>query len=97
MKVKQYKNGNLHLKLEKDDPGIGIIEKLYYNDDMYPVSDEYCISNFAMAADWAYNGGSDYFRITSYDLQELEEGKTIILHPLDADYVQEYILNNEEE
>ena len=97
MKVKQYKNGNLHLKLEKDDPGIGIIEKLYYNADMYPVSEEYYTYNFATASDWCYNGGSDYFSITSYDLQELEEGKTIILHPLYAAYLEEWILNNEEE
>jgi hypothetical protein len=94
--LKEFKNGNIHIKLEKDDTGIGVIEKLYYNYDMYPVNNEYCIGNFATAADWEYNGGHIYYRITSIDLYNLENGKTIILQPLPLKYVNEYILNNEE-
>ena len=93
--LKEFKNGNIHIKLEKDDTGLDIIEKLYINYDLYPVSEEYCISNFATAADWCYNGGSAYYRITSYDLIALEENKTVILHPLNWDYIEEYILNEE--
>jgi hypothetical protein len=55
--LKVFKNGNLHIKLEKDDPGLDIIEKLFFNYDLCPVCDEYCLSNYAMAADWSYNGG----------------------------------------
>ncbi|MGN1342050.1 MAG: hypothetical protein ACI4VL_02320 [Bacilli bacterium] len=92
--LKEYKNGNLHIKLENDDTGISVIEKLYYNYDLYPVNDEYCISNYMTASDYCYNGGSNYYRITGYDLLKLEEGKTIILYPLDDDYINEYILND---
>jgi hypothetical protein len=93
--LKVFKNNNIHIKLEKDDIGIGAIEKLYYNYDMYPVRDDYCIGNFAMAADWSYNGGWNYYTITSIDLVALEEGKTVILYPLDEEYINEYILNEE--
>ena len=92
--LKEFKNGNLHIKLEKDDTGLDVIEKLYFNYDLVPESDNYCISNYAMASDWSYNGGYNYYRITSYDLVDLESGKTVILYPLKRDYVQEYILND---
>lgn len=95
--LKEFKNGNLHIKLEKDDTGIDTIEKLYFNYDLHPESDEYCINNYATAADWSYNGGYNYYRITSYDLQDLENGKTVILYPLEDEYVNEYILNDMEE
>ena len=94
--LKEFKNGNLHLKLESDDTGIDVIEKLYFNYELVPESDEYCISNYATASDWSYNGGYNYYRITSYDLIALESGKTVILQPLKWDYVEEYILNDEE-
>ena len=90
--IKQFKNGNIHLKLEKDDSGLDVIEKLYFNYDMYPVGDEYCISNDMTAADWSYNGGSHYFRIMGCELFELDEGKTIILKPLPNEYIEEYLL-----
>ncbi len=93
--IKVFKNNNLHIKFEKDDSGNEAIEKLFLNYDLVPVSDEYCISNFAMAADWSYNGGWNYYRITSLDLVALEEGKTVILKPLDEEYINEYILNEE--
>ena len=93
--LKHFKNGNIHIKLEKEDVGLSVIEKLYFNYDLVPVSDDYCISNFATAADWAYNGGYNYYRITSYDLYNLEKGKTVILYPLDDKYINEYILTDE--
>ena len=92
--LKEFKNGNLHIKLEKDDAGLDVIEKLYFNYDLVPESDNYCISNYAMASDWSYNGGYNYYRIASYDLVDLESGKTVILYPLKWDYVQKYILND---
>lgn len=91
MKVTQFKNGNLHIRREKGDAGVDGIELLYFNADLYPVGEEYCISNYATAMDWSYNGGSDYYRITSYDLEDLENFKTIILKPLDDEYVKEFI------
>lgn len=94
--LKEFKNGNLHIKLEKDDTGLDVIEKLYFNYDLVPESDNYCLSNYAMASDWSYNGGYNYYRITSYDLVDLESSKTVILYPLKWDYVQEYILNDKE-
>lgn len=93
--LKQFKNGNLHIKIEKDDQGIGVIEKLYFNYDLYPIGEEYCINNYCMGSDWCYNGGSHYYRITSYDWAALEEGRTVILIPLDWDYIEEYILNED--
>lgn len=93
--LKEFKKGTIHIKLEKEDKGLSVIEKLYYNYDMFPVGEEYCISNYATAIDWSYNGGYNYYRITSYDLQRLEEGKTIILYPLPQDYINEYLLEEE--
>lgn len=95
--LKEFKNGNIHLKLEKDDVGIDTIEKLYFNYDLHPESEEYCISNYATACDWCYNGGYNYYTITSYDLQDLENGKAVILQPLPDEYIKEYILNDMEE
>ena len=96
--LKEFKNGNIHIKLEKDDTGVGVIEKLYYNYDLAPETDEYCISNYAMASDWSYNGGYNYYTITSYDLAKLEEGKTVILTPItDTEYINEYILKEDME
>lgn len=51
--IKLYKNNNLHIKLEKDDTGIDIIEKLYFNYNLVPESEIYCISNYATASDWS--------------------------------------------
>lgn len=93
--LKVFKNNNIHIKLEKDDPGLDVIEKLYFNYDLVPESDSYCISNYHTASDWSYNGGWNYYRITSLDLAALEEGKTVILYPLDEEYINEYILNEE--
>lgn len=92
MIIKQFKNGNLHIKREVDDAGLDGIELLYYNADMHPVSEEYCISNYATASDWEYNGGYDYYRVTSYNLIDLEDFRTAILKRLDDKYVQEYII-----
>lgn len=80
--LKQFKNGNIHIKFDGDETGFDVIEKLYFNYDMWPVGDEYCISNDMTAADWSYNGGSHYFRIMGCELVDLEEGRTIILKPL---------------
>ena len=93
--LKEFKNGNIHIKLEKDDTGLEVIEKLYFNYDLYAVGDEYCISNFDVASDWCYNGGSAYYRIAGHQLMDLEDGKTVILKPLPWDYVEEYLLNEE--
>lgn len=93
--LKLFKNNNLHIKLEKNDAGIGVIEKLYFNYDLVPESEKYCISNYATVSDWSYNGGYAYYRITSYDLYNLENNKTVILQPLDEAYINEYILNDE--
>lgn len=92
MIIKQFKNGNLHIKREVSDAGLEGIELLYYNADMHPVSEEYCISNYATASDWEYNGGFDYYRVTSYNLIDLEDFRTAILKPLPEKYIQEYIL-----
>lgn len=92
--LKEFKNGNIHIKLESDDMGLEVIEKLYFNYDLYPVGDDYCISNDMTAADWCYNGGYNYYRITGGQLFDLEEGKTVILKPLPIEYVNEYISNN---
>lgn len=92
--LKEFKNGNIHVKLESDDTGLEVIEKLYFNYDLYPVGDDYCISNDMTASDWCYNGGYNYYRIMGCQLCELEEGKTIILRPLSKEYIDEFILNN---
>ena len=90
--IKHFKNGNIHIRIEKNDVGIDVVEKLYYNYVLYPVGDEYCISNYMSAQDWCYNGGMDYYCITSRDLYFLELGKTIILYPHDEAYINEYFL-----
>lgn len=89
--IKQFKNRNLHIKFEDTDIGSTALEKLCLNYDMYPVGDEYCISNYATAIDVCYNGGSDYYTVTSYDLHDLESGKEVILQPLTDDYIQEIV------
>ena len=95
--LKEFKNGNLHLRIEKDDKGIDVIEKMYFNYDFYPVGEGYYLNNYTYAEDWCYNGGSNYYRIDSWDLYNLENGKTVILYPLEDKYVNEYILNDAEE
>lgn len=92
MKVTQFKNGNLHIRREKGDAGTDGGMLLYFNSDLYPVGEEYCISNYATALDWCYNGGSNYYRITSYNLEDLKNNKTIILKPHDDEYVKEFII-----
>lgn len=87
--IKQFKNNNLHIKFDSYDEGIGVVEKLYLNYDLCPICDEYCISNFAMASDWSYNGGYNFYTITSYDFDDLESGKTVILKPLSKKYMEE--------
>ena len=93
--LKVIKNGNIHLKIEKDDAGLSIIEKIYFNYDLYPVGEEYCISNYATACDYCFNGGSNYYTISSIDLFNLEAGKTIVLYPLQENYINEFLLNEE--
>lgn len=94
MNIKEFKNGNLHIKLEKDEIAsiksgkTSVIEQIYYN-DFNPMGAEYCISNYAVASDWAYNGGYNYYSITSYDWDDLEKGKMVILKPLDTTDLEE--------
>lgn len=96
--IKEFKN-TLHLKLEKEEKEeskkYSDVETLCYIYDFYPVSDNYCISNYMMAIDFSYNGGSDYFRITFEELEKIKKGKMVILKKLDKKYVNEFILNEE--
>ena len=90
--LKEFKNGNLHIKFEEIELGLEPIEMLFLNYDLVPLTDEYSIGNYAMAADWSYNGGSAYYTITSYDLANLNDGKMVILKPLDQTYIDKYLI-----
>lgn len=93
--LKEFKNGNIHIKFNSDELEYDVFETLYEGYDIYPVTNPYSISNFAMASDFSYNGGSAYYRITSYDLDNLKAGKTVILQPLSEDYIKENQLDDE--
>lgn len=73
-----------------------ILENLCYLFDMYPVNDFYNLGNYEAGIDICYNGGSDYYTISTYDLRSLQAGKTITLYPLDDLYINEYLINDEE-
>lgn len=96
--LKEFKR-SLHLKLAKEEikeyKNYSKIETLCYCFGFNPVSNEYCISNYEMAADFEYNGGYAYYRVTFGQLEDLKNGKMIILHKLPQKYVNEYILNDE--
>ena len=96
--IKEFKN-TLHLKLEKEEKKevkkYSDVEALCYLYDFYPVSDNYCISNYMMAIDFSYNGGSNYFSITFQELEDFKSGKMIILKKLGKRYINKFILNDE--
>ena len=94
--LKEFKNGNLHVNLKNEYWCHTLIETIYCCFDLHPINDRYNIGNDCIAIDLCYNGGSNYYRLTSYDMKKLKEYKTIVLHPLDEQYIKEYILNNEE-
>lgn len=96
---KYFKNGNLHLKLENDELNENITFYFIYvvSDsikELYPVSEIYNISNYETACIFQYNGGYEYYEISSSDLKMLKEGKTIILYPLEYDSIKEMIYND---
>jgi hypothetical protein len=84
MITKRFKNGNINVKLEKDETIkesllIDLLNELYYLDCTL-FGEEYCISNYDMAID-VYSYYDDVLiRIIYSDLDKLKEGKTIKLY-----------------
>lgn len=97
--LKEFKNGNLHLKLEKetitDVKTFGSLILYLYNEfDFFPIGEEYNISNYDIGINLCYNGCYSYYSINGYHLRKLQAGKTIILYPLEESYINE-VLENE--
>lgn len=92
-----FKNNNLHIKLDTDEledikkGKLSDIEVIFYNYDFTPVGEEYCISNYDMAIDVAYNGGWNYYRFPYSKIEDLKQGKMIILYPHTQKYYNEYL------
>ena len=91
--LKEFKR-TMHIKLNNEEmkeykkkEGIEI---LCYCFDFYPAGNDYCISNFEMALNFGYNGGCDYYSVTLRQLEDLKNGKMIILHKLPQKYANEY-------
>lgn len=95
LEFKEFKNGNLHLHVSNHEE-----EKVTYlyiceNMDMYPVSEEYCISNYATAIILCYNGGYRYYELNSNHLKKLQRGYTVVLYPLEFEEIKDYPLIDE--
>ena len=84
--IKQFKNGNIHIKY--DDYMIRNAERyelLTFGDvldslDCYILGEEFCLGNWAMGC-MIYNAYSDLVYIFNFDnLENLKEGKTVILY-----------------
>lgn len=97
MKVKLFQNSNLHLKLTKQDvkeykkSSFSKIGYIFYKFDLIPVGDEYCIGNYEMALDVAYNGGYKFYKFRYNFVNELFNNKTIILKPHTQKYYNEFL------
>lgn len=97
MEVKIFKNNNLHIKLSKNDleefkkSNLSDIEFIFYNLDFCPIGEEYCISNYEMAVDVAFNGGWNFYRFNYSFIDELLNGKTVILKPHTKQYYNEFL------
>lgn len=90
--LKEFKNGNLHINIRDEEASPSIIETIYNCFDLLPVNDIYNIGNDCIAIDFSYNGGYNYYSITTYDFKKLKDNKTIILYPLDNQYINKNIL-----
>ena len=103
MKIKIFKNNNLHINFSKNDieefknSKLSDIEYIFYNLDFIPIGEEYCISNYEMAVDIAYNGGWNFYRFNYNYIKELLNCKTIILKPHTKKYYNEHLKKEFEE
>lgn len=97
MKIKIFKNNNLHIKLSKNDleefkkSNLSDIEFIFYNLDFCPIGEEYCVSNFDMAVDIAYNGGFNFYRFNYSFIDKLLSGQLLILKPLSKKYIEDFL------
>lgn len=96
MTQKYFKNDNLHLKLEADELDKNITFYFIYEAsdsirELYRVSEVYNISNYEIACIFQYNGGMQYYEISSRDLEKLSNGKTVFLKALKYDSIKDLI------
>lgn len=97
MKATIFKNNNLHLKLNNADikefkeSKLSEIEYIFYTFNFVPIGEEYCISNYEMAVDIAFNGGWNFYRFNYSFINELLNGKTVILKPHTNKYYNEFL------
>lgn len=97
MNQKVFKNGCLHLKLEKKENVKNFIDIYNLSDtisSLYPVSEVYNISNYNTALIFEYNGGSAYYEIQQADFKKLNNFKTLILKPLKLKQLEGFICLN---
>lgn len=97
MEIKQFRNNNLHIKFNKTDINeyknshLSDIEYIFYNLDFSPVGEQYCISNYEMAVDVAYNGGYNFYRFNFSNIDKLLNCKQIILKPHTQTYYNKFL------
>lgn len=89
--IKEYKNGNITIKLYLDNIGefekdeILELSELFFQLDCYFIGDTYCLSNYE-TGHTVYNTYSDLVYIFPWSaLEDLKAGKTIKLYALKPD------------
>lgn len=97
MKIKTFKNNNLHIKFNKEDikdfekSNLSEFEFIFYNLDLCPIGEEYCISNYNMAIDVSYDGGWNFYRFNYNCIEKLFDCKMVILKPHSEKYYNEFL------
>lgn len=101
MKITKFKNGNFNVQRDKYDSNI--LESSIWFDccnsielDFSICGDEYCVSNFEMAAD-LYNAHTDMlYRITFTEADDYMKGKMIKLVGRKPDKYEREEINNKD-
>lgn len=88
--LKELKNGNIHVRMDEWDVKAenGLLS-LYNNYDFIPVGDEFHINNYYKSMYYERNGS--YFEITDRELDEFQNGKTLLLTPIEDEFTLELI------
>lgn len=94
MNQKVFKNGCLHLKLEKKESVKNFIDIYELSDpiiSLLPIGEVYNIGNYNTALIFEYNGGSAYYEIQQADFKTLNNFKTLFLKPLKLERLEGFI------
>lgn len=99
--VKEYKNGNITIKLDRDTldeikkDELLTLASILDEMDCYFIGESYCLSNFAMGHT-VYNAYSDLCYVFPWCmLDELKAGKTVKLYAREPDEGDREILERE--